>query len=116
MQKNIHFLWAIPLKDKEYLYSESLWTIFTSFYEPFPFKLGEPLMFWNKIIASDLKSTKVIFWDKISYFSPISVNSIFKAIENFLKNNELNKNIDYKDILEIYNEKNTSKQLLEILK
>jgi glycosyltransferase involved in cell wall biosynthesis len=53
MQKNVYFLWAIPLKDKEYLYSESLWTIFPSFYEPFPFKLSEPLMYWSKIISSD---------------------------------------------------------------
>jgi glycosyltransferase involved in cell wall biosynthesis len=63
-----------------------------------------------------LKTIKSIFEDKINYFSPISANNISDAIENFLKNNELNKNIDYKDILEIYNEENTSKQLAEILK
>jgi hypothetical protein len=116
MQKNVHFLWAIPFKDKEYLYPESLWTIFPSFYEPFPFKLGEPLMFWSKIIASDFKSIKNIFSDKVDNFSSISLNSIFSAVENFLKNNGQNKEIDYKDILDKYNKENTCKQLIEIIK
>jgi hypothetical protein len=62
-----------------------------------------------------LKTIKNIFKDKIDYFSPISANNISDAIGNFLKNNDLNQNIDYKDILESYNEENTSKQLIKIL-
>jgi hypothetical protein len=116
MQKNIHFLWAISLKDKEYLYKESLWTIFPSLYEPFPFKLGEPLMFWSLIFASDIKSIKDIFWKKIIYFSPISVNSIFDTLMNFLKTVKKYKQIDYKDMLEQYNIIYTNSQLIEIIK
>jgi glycosyltransferase involved in cell wall biosynthesis len=116
MQKNVYFLWEVSLADKKYLYSESLWTIFTSFYEPFPFKLGEPLMFWSKIISSDLKNIKAIFWDKISYFSPISANSIFDTINEFLKNDEQSKKVSYNNILEKYNKEETGKRFGELVK
>jgi glycosyltransferase involved in cell wall biosynthesis len=115
MQKNTYFLWEIPLTDKKYLYSESLWTIFTSFYEPFPFKLWEPLMFWSKIISSDLKSVKSIFWDKINYFSPISTNNIFDTISEFLKNNGKSEKVNYKDILKKYNKDETAKKFKELV-
>lgn len=118
MEKNIHFLWSPNKKNKELLYKESLATIFPSFYEPFPFRLAEPLYFDTKIIASELKNIKNIFSDKINYFSPISVNSIFENIKIFLEEQKSNKQqkSDYKEIKEKYNIENTTNELLEIIK
>lgn len=117
LEKNIYFLWSPDTKTKKHLYNKSLFTIFPSFYETFPFRLSEPVYFWTKILSSNLKNIKKIFWEKIDYFSPISVNSIYKVVKDFIikKENETN-NINYDDILTIYSLENTKKQLLEIIK
>lgn len=115
LEKNVFFLWILPLVEKKLIYSESLWTIFTSFYEPFPFKLTEPLFFWTKILSSDLKNIKNIFNENIKYFSPISVNNIYENIKKFINEKENNIN-DYSEIIKKYNIENTTKQLIEIIK
>lgn len=116
MEKNVYFLWEVPLNHKKYLYKECLATIFTSFYEPFPFRLADPLFFESHILSSDLKSIKNIFWDKIYYFSPISANSIYENVKKFLDEEKHKSKINYKNILDKYNEENTTKQLIEIIK
>jgi len=98
MQENIHFMWVIKPAEKILFYKWAIWTIFTSFYEPFPFYLTEPLYFNIPIISSNLKNIKTIFGDSISYFSPISVNSIYEEV-----------------IKQKYSKENTIKELLEIM-
>lgn len=115
LEKNVFFLWSIPLVDKELLYNKSIWTIFPSFYEPFPFRLTEPLHFGWNILSSDLKNTKEVFWDKIEYFSPISVNSIYEVVSNFIKTNK-EKYTDYNEVKQKYTIENSTKQLIEIIK
>ncbi len=114
MQKNIFFLWELELDEKKYLYKESLWVIFPSFYEPFPFRLSEPLYFETQIISSELKKIKEIFWESISYFSPISENSILESLEKYLDENTSKKRVNYKEIKEKYNLENSLKEFEEI--
>lgn len=114
MQNNIHFMWVVKDSEKSLFYKNSLWVIFPSFYEPFPFRLTEALYLNSKIIASDLKNIKDIFWDKINYFSPISVNSIYENTKEFLKNKNLK--VDYSEIKNKYRIENTSEKFLEIIK
>lgn len=119
MQDNIHFIWMIKPSEKILFYNESIAVIFPSLYEPFPFRLSEPLHFNSPIIASDLKNIKNIFWESIWYFSAISVNNIYENIKNYLKLDDKEKNkhiINYAKIKEIYNINNTINQLLEIMK
>lgn len=115
MQKNVYFLWKIPELHKKYLYSDCLWTIFPSFYEPFPFNLYDPMFYKSHIISSDLKSIKDIFWDKISYFSPISANSIYITVKDYLEKWSNTKKIDYFDILSKYNKENTIDNLVDVI-
>lgn len=114
MQNNIHFMWVIKPAEKILFYKDAIWTIFSSFYEPFPFYLTEPLYFNIPIIASDLKNIKNIFWDSISYFSPISVNSIYEEIKKFIEKKGVN--TYYDEIKQKYSKENTIKELLEIIK
>lgn len=116
LEKNCHFLWNISFSEKETFYKKSMWTIFPSFYEPFPFRLAEPLHFWSIILSSNLKNIKDIFWEKIEYFSPISVNSIYEKINNFIENSGKIKNKKYTKAKKNYTIENTTKQLLEIIK
>jgi len=119
MQKNIHFIWIIKQDEKKLFYDESFWVIFPSFYEPFPFRLSEPLHFNSPIIASDLKNIKNIFWDSLKYFSAISINNIYEKIHNYLIINKTEKNNlekNYKKIKQEYSKENTIVQLLKIIK
>lgn len=113
LQENIHFLWSPDLSEKKYLYKLSLWVIFPSLYEPFPFRLTEPLYFDTPILSSNIKKIENIFWNKIRYFSPISVNSIYNEVENFIK--KPIEKVDYSDIKEKYKVENTTNQILEII-
>ena len=119
MQTNIHFIWLIKQNEKVLFYKEALWVIFPSFYEPFPFRLSEPLHFNSPIISSDLKNIHNIFWDSIKYFSAISVNNIYEKIKNYLATNDTEKHDfadTYKEIKNKYSKENTIDQLLEIIK
>lgn len=113
MQESVHFLGNPDINDKRKLYKESTGVVLPSFYEPFPFRLTEPLYFETPLITSNLPKIKKIFWEQITYFSPISENSIIEALEVFLKNQ--NKAIDYSHIKEKYTVKNTATSFIEIL-
>lgn len=113
LQENVHFLGSPKLSEKKIIYQESLWVIFPSLYEPFPFRLTEPLYFDVPILSSNLKKIESIFWDKIKYFSPISVNSIYTEVEKFSKKPV--KNVDYSEIKEKYTVENTTNQILKII-
>lgn len=115
MQNNIHFIWVIKSAEKVIFYNNSIWVIFPSFYEPFPFRLTEAIYFNTQILASDLINIKNIFWNSINYFSPISVNSIYENIKIYL-NNEKKSEINYENIKNSYTKENTIKQLIEIIK
>jgi len=116
MEKNVYFLWDVWLNHKKYLYNECLWVIFPSFYEPFPFRLSEPIYFNSNIISADLKNIRNIFWEKLTYFSPISVNSIFENTKNYLETEKYKTKISYEDIKQKYTKENSAKDLLEIIK
>ena len=114
MQNNIHFISVIKPAEKILFYKNALWVIFPSFYEPFPFRLTEPLYFDTPIISSNIKNIKNIFWDKINYFSPISINSIYENIKIFIENEQ--SNVDYSEIKDNYKKEDTINELLEIIK
>lgn len=113
MQKNIHFVSIIKQNEKILFYKNSIWVIFPSFYEPFPFRLTEPLYYKTPILSSDLKNIKSVFGDKINYFSPISVNSIYESIKNDLINP---RNItDFNEINSKFSKEKTIAQVLDII-
>ena len=116
MQDRIHFIWVIKQAEKSIFYKNSVWVVFPSFYEPFPFRLTEPLYFNKPIIASDLKNIKDIFWDKINYLSAISVNNIYDNIKQFIEEGTKDKPLDYDDIKQKYTKENTINDLVEIIK
>lgn len=111
----IHFIGSPEFHEKRVLYKHAKGVIFPSLYEPFPFRLSEPLYFWTKIYASNLKKIEAIFWEKIIYFSPISVISIYESIKTSLEKN-INPKEDYSEIIQKYTVENTVTELLQIIK
>lgn len=114
IQQNIHFIWVIKPAEKILFYKDCICVIFPSLYEPFPFRLTEPLYYNTPIISSDLKNIKNIFKDKISYFSPISTNNIYEKIKSFIS--EEKSDVDYSEIKQKYSIENTVENLLKIIK
>ncbi len=115
LQNSIHFIWVIKPAEKILFYKNSIWTIFPSLYEPFPFKLTEPICFNSPILASDLENIKNIFSGLIDYMSPISSNNIYENLKTFIKKNNKKTEVNYKDIFNEYSKENSLKQLLEII-
>lgn len=113
IQSHIHFIWVIKPAEKKYFYHDSLGVIFPSAYEPFPFRLSDPLYFDSPILSSNLKNIQNIFWDSLTYFSSISVNSMYESISTFLKHKK--HTTDYSEVKQRFSKENTLKDLLEII-
>lgn len=119
LQNNIHFIWVIKQSEKVLFYKESLWVLFPSFYEPFPFRLSEPLHFGTPIISSELKNITHIFWNTTNYFSAISVNNIYEKVKSYLDDTDekkYNHKPEYEKIKKKYSKENSINQLIEIIK
>ena len=113
LQNNVHFLWGLKNEEKRNYYISSLWVIFPSLYESFPFSLNEAIFFNTRIIASNLKNNKDILWNYAYYFSPISSSSIIENINKFFANKT---KVNYSEVLNNINPENTVKQLIKIIK
>ena len=112
LQERVHFLWEIEDNKKIIYYKNSLWVIFPSLYETFPFKLSDAIFFSKPIIASNNSNIKDVFKETIKYFSPISVSDMKKNIEEFLKKKF---KPNYNSLLEKYNSKKSANKLIEII-
>jgi len=113
LQNRIKFVSQIKNSEIPLLYKQSIWTIFPSLYETFPFELSNAIKYNIPIIASDLTNLKNIFWDTIKYFSPISRIDMIKQINKFIQNNTQNK--EYNNIIKNYSLSLTSEQLIKII-
>ncbi|MDP2091188.1 MAG: glycosyltransferase [Candidatus Gracilibacteria bacterium] len=118
LQTNIHFIGHIKQSEKIMFYNESMGVLFPSFYEPFPFRLSEPLHFGTAIISSELKNIRSIFGESINYFSAISVNNIYEKVKSYIDDKEGTK-FHHKPVFEKikkkYSKENSIKQLIEII-
>lgn len=113
LQKKVKFLSNLSQNEKHILYKQSIWCVFPSLYETFPFFLEEPLRYNTPIIASNIKSIKIIFWDNIYYFSPISKSNMLKNLSLFIE--QKNKKIDYKNLREKYSINNSLEEFKKII-
>lgn len=113
LQDRINFLGSIKNSEKTLLYKNSTGVIFPSLYEPFPFKLSEPVFSNTAIIASKLENIEKIFGNNIHYFSPISANNMVHELKKFIDLKEKTK--DYSEIKTQFSVKNSAKELLSII-
>jgi len=112
--EKVFFIWITTPEEKKAFYHHSIWSIFPSLYESFPFDLTESISYKSPILASSLKQTKEIMWNSVSYFSPLSTIDMIEAIENYTTKPK--QHTDYKELLETYTPENTVKNLINIIK
>lgn len=113
LQDRIKFISPIKDSEKPLIYKQSIWVIFPSLYETFPFCLADTINLNTPIIASNLKNIQNVFWEKIKYFSPISKSDMIKNINDFVKSKQ--QKVDYSEIINKYWVENTTKQLIKII-
>ena len=113
LQDRIKFISPIKETEKPLIYKQSIWVIFPSLYETFPFCLSDAIRYNTKIIISNLKSLKNIFWDSVEYFSPISKIDMIKKINNYIKNKNYSAN--YSEIKNNLSEEKTTNELINII-
>lgn len=107
------FTW-IPTENELWLYyKQSIWVIYPTIYDGFPFSLSNAINYNTPIISSNLNEVRNIFWNKINYFSPISVISIKNEILALMKEKP---NPNYKEILEKYSKEKFVDNLISLIK
>jgi hypothetical protein len=74
--------------------------------------MEEAINYNTPIIASNLKNTKLIFWDKINYFNHSNSFDIYQKLIEFSKNK---KNPNYSEIFNKYNIINSNNDLTKII-
>jgi len=113
LQDRIKFLSPIKDSEKPLIYKQSIWVVFPSLYETFPFCLSDAIKHDTPIITSNIKSLENIFWDKVDYFSPISKVDMLKKINNYIKKE--NKTADYSEIRNNLSINKTAQELIDII-
>lgn len=109
----IIFAWNPEDRELWSYYKNSIWVIYPIIYNNFPISLNHAINFDTPIFASDNVENKEIFWDNITYFSPISVSSMIKNFDFFL---ERSKNFKtYNEIKNKYNIENFIKNLNSLI-
>jgi glycosyltransferase involved in cell wall biosynthesis len=99
----------IHYKKKAYFYHHAKGIILPSLYESFPFSLWNAVWMNKNILGSNIPAIKNVFWDKIRYFNPLSVNQIRQQL---LELQNSSNEIDYRDITEKYTPEISAKVLL----
>jgi len=108
----ILFLGALAHDLEPIYYQQSLWVIFSSIYESFPFHFIKALHYWCHIFANDIPANRKVMGDSISYLDPLSIHNMRDVIKYRISNPET---VDYSDILENFQSQLSAGQLSELL-
>lgn len=104
----ILFLWEVPIADEKSYYRQSLWVIFSSIYESFPFHFSKALAYNCHIFANDIPANKDVMWESISYLDPLSIHNIKDTISKYILDSL---ETDYSQIHSKYSVYNTATEL-----
>lgn len=113
IQNKIVFLWELNFDEQRYYYEAALWVVNSSQYDALPIHTNHAMTFRKPMIMSDLSTLKNIFWEKVSYFNPLSKNDMVKQLELFL---EYLSPVNYSEIFEKFQKEETIKITDEIIK
>jgi glycosyltransferase involved in cell wall biosynthesis len=113
IQDRVFFIWKVKSVEEESYYKQSLWVIFPSIYESFPFRLSRAIKFWVPIIASNIPTITNLVWDKIITFNPLSATNLINVLKKFLSSKK--EKIDYNKITKEYSIKNTWEKFKKII-
>lgn len=92
-QDSFIFLTSTSDEELAWLYENSLFTVYPSFYEGWGLPIAESIFYGVPCISSNTSSMPEIAGDLIDYFSPVSTDECLTAICKLLKPNELKNSI-----------------------
>lgn len=109
----IIFLWEVPPSDEKSYYRQSLWVIFSSIYESFPFHFSKAFAYNCHIFANEIPANKDIMWDNITYLDPLSTHNITDTIAAYIQKPQKQ---DYSPIFTTYSSDRSANAISRILK
>lgn len=112
IKDKIIFAWNPDDNELWFYYKQSLWVIFPLLYSSFPFYLNDAINFKTNILASNINEIRNIFWEKATYFSPISTMEMIESINGLIKS--WKKDINYNSIIKKYSVENFNNNLSTI--
>jgi len=108
----ILFLWSVS-KDIEHLYyKQSLWVIFSSIYESFPFQFIKAIAYDCHIFANDIPANRQIMRESVHYLDPLSIHNMRDTIQQQIEKISWT---DYTQILSQFTPHNSALQLSNIV-
>lgn len=75
-------------------YSQSIWVLFTTIYESFPFAYNKAQFYKVPIFANDIPANREVFGESISYFDPLSLHQMMETLQKAAKTPQL-RNYDF---------------------
>lgn len=100
-------------KDIEHLYYEqSLWVIFSSIYESFPFQFVKAIAYNCHIFANEIPANEHVMGDSISYLDPLSIYNMRDTIKAQI---DTPKTPDYSVLSQEHSPGYSAKKLSEIV-
>ena len=106
------FLWEIPENEKSLYYNSSLWVIYSSIYESFPFHMSTALQEWSQIFVNDIGVFREVFGDTALYLDPLSVHSMTETLRKKLLEKT---QVSYETVLQKFHPENTKNELIKII-
>jgi hypothetical protein len=100
-------------KDIEHLYyQQSLWVIFSSIYESFPFQFIKAIAYNCHIFANDIPANRQVMKESISYLDPLSIHNMRDTIQYQIWKKGWE---NYGEVLKLYAPYNSARQLSDIV-
>lgn len=107
------FLGSVPKETEAIYYKQSIWVIFSSIYESFPFHFIKALAYECHIFANDIPANRQVMWDSISYLDPLSIHNMKDSIKDRIWNKTKQK---YNSVFDTYNSNTSAQQLSDIVR
>lgn len=110
--KQILFLWSVAKDIEQLYYKQSLWVIFSSIYESFPFQFIKAIAYECHIFANDIPANRQIMKESISYLDPLSIHNIRDTIKQQIEHKDWT---DYTQVISQLSPHNSALQLSDIV-
>lgn len=97
LEKECIFVWNPDEKERINYYKQSLWVFFPVLYNHFPFELKNAISYNCPIFSSNGSEIQKIFWEDVTYFSPLSIQNMVEVLKNISHSQK-----DYSSLVKTY--------------
>ncbi len=112
IQDRVFFIWDLNKSEEVYYYQQSIWVIYPSIYDSFPFRLSKAIKYNKPIIAGNIPVIEKFIGKESIKFNPLSTTDLIHAIEFFLENPRI---VSYSDIIKSLSREKSADRFKELI-